>query len=132
MYSTIKAGNTTVWSGFGVMRRKLRLKMKEQLRDLVDQSLPEIIAELKSTSLEPEALQYEVELPKVKAHGDLSINLAFQLGRKLKRNPFEIAATCRQILEKRVKTDGRWKKCVREITVEKPGFINFRFSNRSF
>ena len=106
--------------------------MKDQLKKLVDQSLPEIVVELNHPGLKPETLQYEIELPKVKAHGDLSINLAFQIGRTLKRNPFEVALSCHKVLEAKMKTASQWGTWIKEITVEKPGFINFRFTSRSF
>ena len=105
--------------------------MKEKLRKLVDQALPGILAELKSTDLDPKSINYDVELPKIKAHGDLSVNLAFQLNRILKQNPMDIANRCLTAFEKTVQKDKTFRKWVKEITVEKPGFINFRLIEES-
>ena len=101
--------------------------MKEKLKELVDQALPEIITDLGlSSSLT--SLNYDVELPRVKTHGDLSINLAFQIGRLLKKNPYEIAQKCQSVLNRQIK-EPSW---IQEITVEKPGFINFRLTERFY
>lgn len=105
--------------------------MKEKLRKLVDQALPSILAELKSADLNPKNIHYDVELPKIKAHGDLSVNLAFQLSRTLKKNPIELAKSCQKILQKTVDANAMLKKWVKEITVENPGFINFRLTEES-
>ncbi len=105
--------------------------MKNKLKELVNHALPSILTELKLSDLKPESVGYEVELPKVKTHGDLSINLAFQLGRVLKKNPLEVATGCQKILQKIVKENRSWQKWVKEITVEKPGFINFKLTDNS-
>ncbi len=105
--------------------------MKNKLKELVDHTLPSILAELKISDLKSENIRYEIDLPKVKAHGDLSINLAFQLGRVYKRNPLEIAAGCQKVLQKMVQGNSSWREWVKEITVEKPGFINFKLTENS-
>lgn len=102
--------------------------MKEKLKALVDQVLPVILKKLSLDGLNPKEVRYEVELPKIKAHGDLSINLAFQLARARKRNPIEVAQECHQTFSEMLKSDSSWKSLVREVTVEKPGFINFRLT----
>ncbi|MBI3999543.1 MAG: hypothetical protein HY351_02915, partial [Candidatus Omnitrophica bacterium] len=102
--------------------------MKEKLKALVDQALPEILKSLGFSDLEPHAIRYEINLPKIKAHGDLSINLAFHLSRVRKKNPIEVATTCQKILQKMVRGEKSLQAWVREITVEKPGFINFKLT----
>ena len=57
-----------------------------------------------------------VEKPNNKANGDYSTNIAMRLAKELKNNPFDIATT---IAEKINET------YIKEIKVEKPGFINF-------
>ena len=105
--------------------------MKEKLKALVDQALPEILKSLGFSDLEPHAIRYEINLPKIKAHGDLSINLAFHLSRVRKKNPIEVATTCQKILQKMVRDEKSLQAWVREITVEKPGFINFKLTENS-
>ncbi len=102
--------------------------MKEKLKALVDRALPKILAEF-HLSDSPKSISYDIELPKIKAHGDLSINLAFQISRLAKKNPFEIAQTCKLVLN-RVVSDNQslW---IKEINVEKPGFINFKLAKES-
>ncbi|MBI4357907.1 MAG: arginine--tRNA ligase [Candidatus Omnitrophica bacterium] len=105
--------------------------MKDQLRALVDFALPEILGELKLGNLDKDRVPYDVELPKVKAHGDLSTNIAFQLGRTAKKNPYEVAVLCQKVLENAVRGQKRWQGWVQGISVEKPGFINFRLTESS-
>ena len=105
--------------------------MKNKLKELVDHALPEILKELRISEVRPEAVRYDIDLPKIKAHGDLSINLAFQLGRLYKKNPFEIASGCQKVLQKAVRNNQAWGKWVKEITVEKPGFVNFKLTEYS-
>src|SRR3989338_1291495 len=105
--------------------------MLNRLKELVDQALPELLAELKLSGVSPKDIRYDIEVPKIKTHGDLSVNLAFQLGRSLKKNPLDIAARCHKILEKNVEKDRVLKGLVKSISVEKPGFINFKFTEDS-
>ena len=86
--------------------------MRNRLKELVDQALPELLAELKLSDVSPKDVCYEIEIPKNKAHGDFSVNVAFQLGRSLKKNPLDIAARCHKIFEKNVEKTSlaRWTK----------------------
>lgn len=61
----------------------------------------------------------EIEVPRVKEHGDLSTPVAMTLARTLKRPPREIA-------ESIVKEIGN-EHIFSEIDIKGPGFINFRF-----
>lgn len=98
--------------------------MKDRLKKLVDQALPKILSEYQ---LPEDAKQsYDVSLPKIKEHGDLSINLAFQIAKAVKKNPFEVAQFCSDVLRKIVSADPSLSEWVKDINVERPGFINFR------
>jgi arginyl-tRNA synthetase len=105
--------------------------MRHQLKTLVDRALPELLVDLKLVDFSVQDAAYDIEIPKIKAHGDLSVNLAFQLGRRLKKNPLDIAARFHKILEKKIEQDKTLKGLVKTITVEKPGFINFKFTEIS-
>jgi arginyl-tRNA synthetase len=61
----------------------------------------------------------EIEVPRVKEHGDLSTPIAMILARTLKRPPREIAETIVKEL--------RNEQIFSEIDIKGPGFINFRF-----
>ena len=102
--------------------------MKDDLKRLIDAALPDILHSLQVQSFKPEDVQYDLETPKSKAHGDLAINLALKLGRTLKKNPFEIAERCHRVLEEKVRNDRSWRMQIKGITVAKPGFINFSFT----
>ncbi len=103
--------------------------MKEKLKALVDQALPKILAEF-HLSDSPNDIHYDIELPKIKAHGDLSVNLAFQIGKKVKKNPFEVAEKIKTVLE-HVSAASSFAGWVQEINVVKPGFINFKLADVS-
>lgn len=105
--------------------------MKNRLRALVDQILPNVFAELKVPSEKLHHIHYEVEWPKVKAHGDLSINVALQLGRELHRNPMDIAQICQRLFNQKIKEVREESRWIEEIAVVKPGFINFKLSHIS-
>lgn len=67
-------------------------------------------------------IEVSTEKPRDATHGDISTNVAMQLAGKLKRNPFDIA---NEIVDKLGNLDG-----VSELSVARPGFINFLFDNK--
>jgi arginyl-tRNA synthetase len=67
---------------------------------------------------------FVLEVPKDKAHGDLSTNLAMQLTRLAKQNP-------RQIAEKLVAKLDLKKAQISKVDIAGPGFINF-FMDKSY
>ena len=58
-----------------------------------------------------------IEIPKDKAHGDYSTNLAMQLTKLLKRNPREIANAIVESLDRETAN-------IEKIEIAGPGFIN--------
>lgn len=105
--------------------------MKNDLKKLVDQTLPSILAQSDLERISPGDIRYDIEVPKNKGFGDLAVNLALQLGRLAKKNPLEIAQKSRAILERAVQRDPAWSGKISRITVEKPGFINFFLTETS-
>ena len=101
--------------------------MKENLKKIVDQALPDILNRL-GVELRAQDISYTVERPTVRAFGDVSINLGFHLGRRLGKNPYEVAGICKQVMEQKIKGTQAWRECVEAITVERPGFINFKLT----
>ncbi len=71
-------------------------------------------------------MQVTFELPANSEHGDLATSIAFQLGKKLKRNPREVAVS--------IMTPFGWDEAFVVAdptlgqTIKGPGFINFRYS----
>ena len=64
-----------------------------------------------------------VEVPRNPDHGDFATNLAMQLARALKRNPMQVAEGLLACLDR--------TGLVREATIAKPGFINFRLESEA-
>ena len=75
----------------------------------------------------PEAGQIDIvlERPREPAHGDLACNVALQLGKRLRRNPRELAAAIVAALRSLPAFDAGE---VREAQVAGPGFINLRLT----
>ena len=65
--------------------------------------------------------EIHVESPKDKAFGDLTTNIAMVAAKTLKRNPMDIGNEIKEILNK----DSRFH----EVSVAKPGFINWKIDN---
>lgn len=63
-----------------------------------------------------------LELPKEKAHGDYSTNMAMQLARVAKKAP-------RKIAEELVENFDKSKASIKKIEIAGPGFINFYMNN---
>nr|MEE4266635.1 arginine--tRNA ligase [Candidatus Krumholzibacteria bacterium] len=66
-----------------------------------------------------EDVTIELEKPRERSHGDLSTNLAMMLGRRLKRNPRELAGEIAAAVEFP-------KDVIESVEIAGPGFINFR------
>ena len=64
-----------------------------------------------------------VEVPRNPDHGDFATNLAMQLARSLKRNPMQVAEGLLACLDR--------AGLIRETTIAKPGFINFRLESEA-
>ena len=64
-----------------------------------------------------------LEIPRVRAHGDLAISVAMQLASKLRKSPLEIAQTLSQRLDALLK-NSPLRESVERIEVKPPGFIN--------
>src|SRR5258705_1050180 len=61
---------------------------------------------------------FVIERPKNPQHGDLSSNVAMQLAKRLKRNPFQIAELLVDFI--------RPGLAGHEVEIARPGFINLR------
>lgn len=68
-------------------------------------------------------LEFKVEIPKEKSHGDLSTNLALVMAKKLGKNPMIVAE---EIVEKLMPDES----FISDIQVAAPGFVNFYFSHK--
>jgi len=86
------------------------------LEDLLRQGL---LATVEKYGVFEEDVTIELEKPRERSHGDLSTNLALMLGRKLKRNPRELAGEIAAAVEFP-------KNIIESVEIAGPGFINFR------
>jgi len=92
-------------------------QIKDKLKEEIKQSV--IKAGLATEEQIPEVV---LELPKDKAHGDYSTNMAMQLARVAKKAPRMIAET---IIENFDQT----KASIKKVEIAGPGFINFYMDN---
>ena len=82
-------------------------------------------------------IDFEISEPPLKEYGDFSCNIAFTLSKILKKSPLEIANDIVSNILPLFYGKNNTKSLIELISVEKPGFINFkidirRFSNKFF
>ncbi|WP_210610781.1 arginine--tRNA ligase [Priestia flexa] len=92
---------------------QVQSKLKAEIQDAV------VKAELATKDQLPEVV---LEVPKDKAHGDYSTNMAMQLARIAKKAP-------RAIAEELVAQFDKSKASIEKIEIAGPGFINFYMNN---
>lgn len=92
-------------------------QIKEKLKEEIKQSV--IKAGLAAEEQIPEVI---LELPKDKAHGDYSTNMAMQLARVAKKAP-------RMIAEAIIDNFDQTKASIKKVEIAGPGFINFYMDN---
>ncbi|MCA1928248.1 MAG: arginine--tRNA ligase, partial [Calditerrivibrio sp.] len=90
--------------------------MEHIIRNIIDDILV-------SKGINPEDINYTIEIPKKKDNGDFSSNVAFILSKILKKAPISIANE----LTSQINSDYFSK-----IEVAPPGFINFFFSKKVY
>lgn len=79
----------------------------------------------------PASFSFTLETPVIKEHGDLACNIAMQLTKTLRRNPFDIATALKTSLETGIPASSLQGK-IASIEAVKPGFINFRLSPTAY
>jgi len=92
-------------------------QIKDKLKEEIKQSV--IKAGLATEEQIPEVV---LELPKEKAHGDYSTNMAMQLARVAKKAP-------RMIAEAIIENFDQSKASIEKVEIAGPGFINFYMNN---
>lgn len=92
-------------------------QIKDNLKEEIKQSV--IKAGLATEEQIPEVI---LELPKEKAHGDYSTNMAMQLARVAKKAP-------RMIAEAIIENFDQTKASIKKVEIAGPGFINFYMDN---
>ncbi|MFC3886381.1 arginine--tRNA ligase [Bacillus songklensis] len=92
-------------------------QVKERLKEEIKQAV--VKAGLAGEEQIPEVM---LELPKEKAHGDYSTNMAMQLARVAKKAP-------RMIAEELIANFDKTKASIEKVEIAGPGFINFYMDN---
>ena len=77
-------------------------------------------------NLKENKINFEISEPPLKEYGDFSCNLAFILSKILKKSPYEIANDIVNNILSIYKTQRIVESTFKSISVEKPGFINFK------
>jgi len=99
---------------------------QEDLRGIIEEALQEIRKNILPKSLSEE-FKVEVEVPRDRAHGDLTTNTALRLAKKFSINPVKLAEAIKVELEKPA-PKRRLAGMMDTIEVLPPGFLNFHFS----
>ncbi|MFH1967993.1 MAG: arginine--tRNA ligase [bacterium] len=89
--------------------------MKEEIKKIIGKSIKELFSEV---------LDFSVEIPSEKNHGDYSTNVALVLSKKIGKNPREVA----NLIKEKIEKNNLFKK----TEVAGPGFINFFLKDEIF
>jgi arginyl-tRNA synthetase len=90
--------------------------LNKEIKEIINKAVRDLYKDI-------EIPDFVVEWPQDKKYGDYASNAAMVLARKLNKNPVEIA----EEIKNKISED---KNLFSEITVEKPGFINFRIADQ--
>ncbi len=100
----------------------------ENIKDEIKYLMKKVLLDY---NLNENEFDFEVSEPPIKEYGDFSCNLAFLLSKIFRKSPYEIAKEIvKDILPKYDKN--KKKFLIETISVEKPGFINFRIDLKEF
>jgi len=91
--------------------------LKEEVKSLIENALKELGYPL---------VEFLVQEPPSLEYGELSSNVAFEVGRKVKKDPYEIAS---KISSKIMEFE---RKNVKHVSVAGPGYLNFRVDRIEF
>jgi arginyl-tRNA synthetase len=99
--------------------------IKEEIRDRIRKVLPYY-------NLSENDINFEVSESPLKEYGDFSCNLAFLLSKIQKKNPYEIAKNIVNDILPIDQIKNKNKSLIESVSVEKPGFINFKIDLKGF
>ena len=88
------------------------MSIKQELQHIIKCSLDKLGIEVDNSDI-------IIDIPKSKKYGDYASNIALMLVKKLHRNPMEIANMIKDNISSEI---------LSKVTVENPGFINFKIS----
>ena len=99
--------------------------IKEEIRDRIRKVLPYY-------NLSENDIDFEVSESPLKEYGDFSCNLAFLLSKIQKKNPYEIAKNIVNDILPKDQIKYKNKSLIESVSVERPGFINFKIDLKGF
>jgi arginyl-tRNA synthetase len=99
--------------------------IKGEIRDRIRKVLPYY-------NLSENDINFEVSESPLKEYGDFSCNLAFLLSKIQKKNPYEIAKNIVNDILPIDQIKNKNKSLIESVSVEKPGFINFKIDLKGF
>ena len=101
--------------------------IEKELSLLIERAAAAAFAEHGLKLPAPSELKSDIEIPKDKAHGDLSTNIAMRLARFARRAPLELAGLLKTKLEHEIKSH-HMGYAIDRVEIKPPGFINFFLS----
>ena len=104
--------------------------LRTQLHEIVESVLPHLAQKFGYTI--PTTCSFQIEKPKMSAHGDFSIDLAFHLSKVFKRSPWDIAQEIVKLLHEKITQYKEDELFIQEVTVARPGFVNFSISKHAW
>src|SRR3989338_5670633 len=93
---------------------KLETHLVKIIKEALNKAFPEMSYD--------DARGITLEIPKEKKFGDFSVNIAMRLSKEVRKLPMDIALSIIKQVEK--------SDFIKDIKIEKPGFINFYISNK--
>jgi len=100
--------------------------LESHLRDLIQRA----VSDLKFSPETKGKFSVTLEIPKIRAHGDLSTSMALQLASKQRRPPLEVAQAVQEKLSILLR-GSPLQQSIQQLEVKPPGFINL-FLSREF
>lgn len=104
--------------------------IENNLIQFIEKSASLVLSDLGAKSAGPGELRIELEMPKERAHGDLSTNTAMKMAKTARQSPVNLA---NMLVKKMEETLGssNMSGIVDRIEAKAPGFVNF-FLSRSY
>jgi arginyl-tRNA synthetase len=103
--------------------------IEEEISRLIKESVIQLKKEFPNLPSGP--VEIQLEIPKIREHGDSCTNIAMRLSGLAGQRPVDFASRIASVLEENLKKSGL-KGAVKKIEVKPPGFINFWFSEEVF
>lgn len=102
----------------------------ENIKDEIRYQMREVLTHYNLN--ENNSIDFEISEPPLKEYGDFSCNIAFSLSKILKKSPLEIAKDIVNNILPIFHDKNKNKSLIELVSVEKPGFINFKIDLRKF